>query len=57
MGLQNCPWRQIYMTNKKLNVVSYLFELFYDLCLSRANNISESPGFELPMNIHCKIHV
>jgi hypothetical protein len=30
----------------QLDLVSYLFELCYDLCLSRHNNISQSPGFE-----------
>ena len=29
-SLQNCPWRQIDMTNKQLNMVSYLLELLYD---------------------------
>ena len=30
----------------QLDLVSYLFELCYDLCLSRHNNISQIPGFE-----------
>ena len=51
-ALERCPWHQQDMPNKKMNMVAYLLELFYDLCLSPANNISESPGFKLPMNIH-----
>ena len=51
--LQQCPWQQQDMINKQLNMVAYLVELFYDLCLSPQDNVSESPGFELPMGIHC----
>ena len=32
-------------------MVAYLFELFYDLCLSPQVNVSEGPGVELPMGI------
>ena len=45
-------WRHQEMRNKQLNMVAYLLELFYDLCLSPLDNVSESPGFELPMCIH-----
>ena len=31
---------------KQRAMLSYLFELCYDLCLSQDNNISESAGFE-----------
>ena len=31
---------------KYLDIVSYLFELGYDLALSRTDNVSSSPGFE-----------
>ena len=30
----------------KVEMVSYLFELCYDLCLGKQDNISSSPGFE-----------
>ena len=50
--LAQCTWRHQEMRNKQLNMVAYLLELFYDLCLSPLDNVSESPGFELPMGIH-----
>jgi len=31
---------------KFMDMISYLFELGYDLALSPANNVSDSPGFE-----------
>ena len=31
---------------KFMDMVAYLFELGYDLALSRSNNVSKSPGFE-----------
>ena len=34
------------LKEKQLHMVSYLFELVYDLMLSDKDNISESPGFE-----------
>jgi hypothetical protein len=51
--LQQCLWHKQDMRNKQLNMVAYLLELLYDLCLSQHVNVSESPGFELPMGIHC----
>ena len=32
--------------NKKIEMISYLLELVYDLCISPSDNISVSPGFE-----------
>ena len=51
-SLDKCTWHHQDMRNKQLNMVAYLLELFYDLCLSPLDNVSESPGFELPMGIH-----
>ena len=34
------------LVNAKLEMVSYFFELAYDLCLSPQDNVSQSPGFE-----------
>ena len=31
---------------KRIEVISYLFELAYDLAISYHDNVSESPGFE-----------
>jgi hypothetical protein len=31
-ALERCPWHQQDMPNKKMNMVAYLLELFYDLC-------------------------
>ena len=47
-------WKEVNFTLKhskdpvkvKYNCVAYLFELCYDLMLSAASNVSESPGFE-----------
>jgi hypothetical protein len=36
---------------KQLHMVSYLFELCYDLALSRHFNVSENPGFEVPLGL------
>jgi len=38
--LQQCPWHQEDMHNKQLNMVAYLLELFYYLCLSPKVNVS-----------------
>jgi hypothetical protein len=37
--------------DKQLHMVGYLFELVYDLALSRSANISRSPGFESALGI------
>ena len=34
------------MTQKQLNMVGYLIEIFYDLCLAPGDNVSMNPGFE-----------
>jgi hypothetical protein len=34
------------MVNAKLELVAYLYELAYDLCISQQDNVSQSPGFE-----------
>jgi len=36
---------------KQLRMVSYLFELGYELCLAPAHDVSESPGFETPLGV------
>ena len=34
------------MQQKQLNMVSFLWEIFYDLALAPGDNVSRSPGFE-----------
>ena len=34
------------LQDAKLDMVAYLFELCYDLCLAKVDNVSRSPGFE-----------
>jgi len=34
------------MQKKQLNMVSFLWEIFYDLALAPTNNVSRNPGFE-----------
>ena len=41
---QNMNRNEIQMA--KFDLVSYLFELVYDLCLGKQDNVSSSPGFE-----------
>jgi len=36
---------------KQLHATGYLFELFYDLLIAPADNISRSPGFEACLGI------
>ena len=38
----------------KLELVSYLFEFCYDLCLSSQDNISQSLGFEKFLGQFCR---
>ena len=35
--------------DKQLHMVGYLIELMYDLALGNNNNLSEAPGFEVPL--------
>ena len=37
--------------DKQLHMVGYLFELFYDLLIEPAANVSQSPGFETCLGI------
>ena len=39
------------LPEKQLHMIGYLIELVYDLCLSPAANVSESPGFEAALGI------
>ena len=39
-------WNGMTMTQKQLNMVGYLIEIFYDLCLAPGDNVSMNPGFE-----------
>ena len=39
------------LREKQLVIVSYFFELCYDICLSPTNNISQNPGFESRLHI------
>ena len=39
-------WNAISLKKKQLNMVSFLWELFYDLALAPGSNVSQSPGFE-----------
>ena len=34
---------------KRIHMVGYLIELVYDLSIAPNNNVSGSPGFELPL--------
>jgi hypothetical protein len=36
---------------KQLHMVAYLCELAYDIALGSDHNVSESPGFEMPLGI------
>ena len=37
---------------KRIDVIGYLIELAYDLCISQINNVSDNPGFESCLNIY-----
>ena len=39
------------LQEKQLQIVGYLFELFYDLMISPEDNVSVSPGFETCLGI------
>jgi hypothetical protein len=44
--LKACKWHDLTFRNKQLQMLSFLWELFYELTLSSTANVSESPGFE-----------
>ena len=41
------------LLDKKLHMITYLFEICYDIALSSSWNVSESPGFETPIGYWC----
>ena len=45
-ALKAFKWHDLTFRNKQLQILSFLWELFYELTLSSAANVSESPGFE-----------
>ena len=45
-ALKACKWHDLTFRNKQLQMLSFLWELFYELTLSSTANVSESPGFE-----------
>jgi len=45
-ALKAFKWHDLTFRNKQLQMLSFLWELFYELTLSSAANVSESPGFE-----------
>jgi len=45
--LNKDEWRGIAMGQKKLNMVSYLWEMFYNLALDPVNDVSQAPGVEI----------
>lgn len=47
-------WKRASEETKRVHMAGYLIELVYDLCIAPANNVSESPGIELPLGIHAK---
>ena len=44
--LKACTCHDLTFRNKQLQMLSFLWELFYELTLSSTANVSESPGFE-----------
>jgi hypothetical protein len=47
--LKGLKWNGDKEQRKRVHMVGYLVELVYDLSIARDNNISGSPGFELPL--------
>jgi hypothetical protein len=47
--LEALRWNGDKEQRKRVHMVGYLVELVYDLSIARDNNISRSPGFELPL--------
>ena len=43
---------RVSLKDKQKDMLGYLWELAYDLCLAPDNNISESPGLEHPLGVH-----
>ena len=39
------------LNEKKLNMIGYLLEIFYDVALKESSNVSTSPGFETPLGV------
>ena len=40
------------LDKKQLNMIGYLLEIAYDLCLAPASNISGNPGFEVLLGVN-----
>ena len=40
------------LENKQLNMLSYLWELAYDLCIAPADNVSGNAGFEVLLGVN-----
>ena len=40
------------LQTKQLNMLGYLWEIAYDLCISPAANISGNPGFEVLLGVN-----
>jgi len=49
--IKSCLQKELAVVQKFQEVISYLFELGYDLALSPENNVSRSPGFESILGI------
>jgi hypothetical protein len=47
--LRALRWNGNTEQRKRVHMVGYLVELVYDISIARDNNISGSPGFELPL--------
>ena len=43
---------RVSIKDKQKDMLGYLWELAYDLCIAPSNNVSESPGFEHPLGVH-----
>ena len=49
--IKSCLKKELTVVQMFQEVISYLFELGYDLALSPENNVSRSPGFESILGI------
>ena len=45
---------RVSIRDKQKDMLGYLWELAYDLCIAPSNNVSESPGFEHPLGVHAR---
>ena len=36
---------------KKMDLIAYLFEIAYDICISPIDNMSQNPGFEACLGV------